>query len=219
MIITILPKQYKNILHLFYDNHNSPLHLREISRRINLRESALSRHLNKLEKNGILKSEKEANLKKYSIRKQEIPGIFQIFDEEKLESLPLIRKNAIKEYLKALQNKPIILIVFGFTAKGIYTKDLDIGLLHIYSKNADTEAARLHAEALTGIKPQVFRISEEQFYKELIEKQDHVIQAAIATGFSAFNSRYFYELKYDERAVPSPVTNRRQGTGKKDKRI
>jgi len=194
MIRTIISKQYWSIFSLFYTNHNSPLHLREISRKIDLKESATSRHLNSLEYTHILKSQKEANLKKYHLTKQVIPKIFPLFDEEKLENLPLIRKNAIKEYLKALQHKPLLLIVFGSTAKGTFTEESDIDLLHVSMKQTNIQEAKKHAEMLTGIKLQIFQMTEQDFYKELKLKQDNVIQAALTTGFPVFNAPYFYEL-------------------------
>ncbi len=198
MIRTIIQKQYWNILQLFYTNHNSPLHLRDISRKINLRESATSRHLQALEKTNILKSYQEANLKKYSLKKQVIPEIFSSFDVEKLEALPLLRKNALKEYLKALKNKPVLMIVFGSTAKGNYKEDSDLDIIEIFTTKTNTKDAKKHAEALTGISIQSFQITEANFYKELKMKEDKVIQSGINTGFPVFNNQYFYELIYNE---------------------
>ena len=198
MIRTIIHKQYWNILQLFYSNHNSPLHLRDISRKIHLQESATSRHLQALEKTNVLKSQREANLKKYSLKKQAIPSIFPVFDEEKLETLPLLRKNAIKEYLKALKNKPTLVIVFGSTAKGNYRDDSDIDLIEVFPTKTNTKPAKTHAEALTGINIQPFQIIEADFYKEVKIKEDKVIQSGVNTGFPVFNNKYFYELIYNE---------------------
>jgi DNA-binding transcriptional ArsR family regulator len=198
MIRTIIHKQYWSIFQLFYANHNSPLHLREISRRINLKESATSRHLQVLEKTNILKSQKEANLKKYSLKRKVIPEIFPLFDQDKIEHLPIIRKNAILEYLRALNHKPLLLFVFGSTAKGTFTGESDVDLLQVSGQKIELTEARRHAEALTGVKLQIFQLSETEFYKELKLKQDPVIQAALTTGFPAFNYKYFYELMNDE---------------------
>ena len=188
-MITIIKPQYLEILRLFYPD-NKPLHLREISRRINLKESATSRHLNKL---NILESQKEANLKKFKIKQQFIEDIFPIFDKEKLNNLPLLRKNTIQEYIKRTKHKPLLLIIFGSTAKGTQNKDSDLDILEINDKN--NKEAKEQAEALTGIKLQIFRLTQEQFYKELKQKQDHTIQSAIKTGFPVFNREYFYQIK------------------------
>ena len=195
MIRTIIHKQYWSILRLFYTNQNSPLHLRDISRKINLRESAASRHLHALEKNNVLKSHKDANLKKYSLKKQAIPEIFSLFDNEKLEALPLLRKNAINFYITTLKEKPIFIILFGSTAKGTFRDDSDIDVIIIFNKKTDTTEAIKYAEAQTGIKISEFQLTYKQFITELKLKQDNVIQAGIETGYPVYNQIYFYEVK------------------------
>ena len=47
----------------------------------------------------------------------------------------------------------------------------------------------MYVEAQTGIKLQIFRIRETQFYKELKLKNDRVVQAALETGFPVFNGK------------------------------
>jgi hypothetical protein len=185
-MITIIKPQYLEILSLFYPD-NQFLHLREISRRINLKESATSRHLNNLK---ILEIKKEANLKKFRIKQQFIKDIFPIFDKEKLNSLPLLRRNAITIYLNKSEHKPLLLIVFGSTAKNNFKPNSDIDIFEINDK--DNSKAKEEAEALTGIKLQIFRKSQDKFFKE---KKDYTIQAALKTGFPVFNREYFYQIK------------------------
>ena len=194
MIRTIARTQYWSILKLFYTNHNTPLHLRDISRKINLRESATSRHLNALEKTNILKSQKEANLKKYNLKNQAIPEIFSLFDIERLEALPLLRINTIRFYINTLKEKPIFVILFGSTAKGHFRDDSDIDVISIFNKKTDTTEAIKYAEAQTGMKLSEFQLSYPQFIKELKLKQDNVIQAGIETGYPIYNQIYFYEV-------------------------
>ena len=194
MIRTITRPQYWSILKLFYGNHNTPLHLRDISRKINLRESATSRHLNALEKTNILKSQKEANLKKYNLKNQAIPEIFSLFDIERLEALPLLRINTIRFYINTLKEKPIFVILFGSTAKGHFRDDSDIDVISIFNKKTDTTEAIKYAEAQTGMKLSEFQLSYPQFIKELKLKQDNVIQAGIETGYPIYNQIYFYEV-------------------------
>ncbi len=195
MIRTIIQKQYWSILQLFYANHNSPLHLRDISRKIHLRESATSRHLHVLETTNILKSHKEANLKKYTLKKQAIAEIFSLFDNEKLEALPLLRKNAINFYINTLKEKPIFILLFGSTAKGTFRDDSDIDVITIFNQKTDTKEAIKYAEAQTGIKISEFQLTYNQFMTELKLEQDHVIQAGIETGYPIYNQIYFYEVK------------------------
>ncbi len=186
------------ILKLFYENNNIPLHLREIARKVKLNESTVSSHLNNLVKERILKAETEANLKKFYINKNKIPEIFPLFDSEKIESLPLLRRDAIKIYIKKLEKKPLLLIVFGSTAKGTYRKDSDLDILAVFpEKNNDKEIID-YVNSQTGIKIQTFKMNEEQFKEERILKKDKTVQSALETGFPVFNEKYFYEVRYNE---------------------
>ena len=195
---SILKPQVWKILKLFYENKNFPLHLRDISRKVNMNESSISRHLNSLVKSGVLKTERDANLKKFYVNMSKIPEIFPLFDSEKLESLPLLRRDAIKLYIQRLEKKPLLIIVFGSTSKGTFRKDSDIDILSIFPEKFNDEKAVSYVNSQTGIKIQTFKIKEEKFIEELKLKRDKVIQSALETGFPVFNSKYFYEVKYNE---------------------
>lgn len=195
---TILRPSNWKILKLFYENKNKPLHLRDISRKIKLNESTTSSHLNRLVLEGILKTEKEANLRKFSIFKNQIPSIFPLFDYERLETLSLVRKDAIKIYIKKLEKKPLFVIVFGSTAKGTFRKDSDVDILVIFPEKYDDKKTIDYVNSQTGIKIQTFKVTEEQFNEELKLKKDKVIQSALETGFPVFNEKYFYEVMNNE---------------------
>lgn len=188
----IKPGTWK-ILHIFYLNRNKPLHLREIARQAKINESTATSHLNALVMQNILSAKKEANLKIFSLKANAIPDIFPMFDEKRLDELPILRKNVIKQYIEAMDEKPVFAVVFGSTAKGTYTDDSDVDILEIFNRKKDTEDARDFAESQTGINIQAFQMTEKQFAKELAEKKDKVVQSAIITGFPVFNQRYYYE--------------------------
>ena len=193
---TLIKTGIWKILKLFYSNRNKPVHLREIARLSGMNESTASLHLRNLVKDGILKHMSEGNLKKFSVSKTVIPEIFPLFDHERLEKLPLLKKNAIKLYIKSLENKPVLLIVFGSTAKGSFKENSDLDLFEVSSiKNTKAEK---FAEAQTGVHLQVFRLSENDFINEIITKKDKVLQSAINSGFPAFNQKYFYEVIFNE---------------------
>ncbi|MFH1432325.1 MAG: nucleotidyltransferase domain-containing protein [archaeon] len=188
----IKPSIWK-ILHVFYLNRNKPLHLREIARQAKINESTATTHLNSLVMQNILSARKEANLKIFSVKVNAVPDIFPMFDEKRLDGLPMLRKNAIKRYIAAMDEKPVFAVVFGSTAKGTYTDDSDVDILEIFNRKRDTKNARDFAESQTGINIQTFQMTEKQFAKELVEKKDKVVQSAISTGFPVFNQRYYYE--------------------------
>ena len=195
---TIFRSGIWKILKLFYDSKNSPLYLREISRKSKLNESTVSRHLNNLLREGVLKFSREANLKKFYLPKSRILNIFPLFDSEKMESLPILRRDAINLYIKKLEHKPLLLVVFGSTAKGTYKKNSDIDILAVFSGKYEDNEAVSYADSQTGIRMQAFKIKEDKFKEELLLKKDKVVQSALETGFPVFNEKYFYEVRYNE---------------------
>ena len=194
---TIIKPGIWKILKIFYSNRNKQVHLREIARLSGMNESTASLHLKNLVKGGVMKHESEGNLKKFYVSKSHLPEIFPLFDHERLEKLPLLRKNAIKLYIKSLESTPVLLITFGSTAKRTFKEDSDLDLFEVFSIKRDAKAEKL-VEAQTGVHLQVFRMGEKDFLNELITKRDKVLQSALNTGFPVFNQKYFYEVVYHE---------------------
>ncbi|MBI3033099.1 nucleotidyltransferase domain-containing protein [Candidatus Woesearchaeota archaeon] len=199
-MITLLKPGLMKIMRLFYINKTQKLHLREIARQTKLYEPSATRFLKELEENAILKSEKEANLKKYGVVKNKKTYlVFEAFDMEKEDKLPVIRKKAIKYYLDTLPEKPVFAILFGSTAKETFGEKSDIDILIIGNKKIETTEAEKEADALTGIKISSFQIGYKHFLKEIILKEDKVIQSAINTGYPLINHIAYYEVLYNER--------------------
>jgi DNA-binding Lrp family transcriptional regulator len=195
----ILKKGYWKILELFYNGKDKKIHLRDIARQTKMNENSASRFLIALEKEGILKSEKEGNMKKYSIRKNNITySILTLFDIERFNKLPLLRKNAIGYFFKELKEKPIVLFLFGSTAKETFTNKSDIDLLMVVNKKINVEEAKRSAEAQTGIRISCFQIEYKDFLRELKTQEDKVIGSAIMTGYPLTNHIKFYEEYYGD---------------------
>src|SRR3989344_2277630 len=192
---TRLKTGQSKILKLFYEDKKVSLHLRDIARKTKLYPNSVTRFLNQIEKEGILTSKKDGNLKKYKIKKSEkLSNIFVSFDIERLSKLPLARKRAIKYFFDKLQEKPIIALLFGSTAKETFRKDSDIDLLLIVNKKVDIDTAKDYVDAQLGIKVNCFQITYEEFKKEIKLKEDKVIQSALNTGYPIFNQMLFYEV-------------------------
>ena len=199
-MITILKSGYWKIMQLFYKDKTARLHLREIARQTKLHEPSVSRFLSSLEKDQILKSEKDGNLKKYSIKKGlRAYFIFEAFDLERFEKLPSIRRNAIKTYLDNLPEKPVFAVLFGSTAKGTYKEDSDIDILIITNKKISAEKAEKETDALTAMKISTFQTTYEDFLTELKMKEDKAVQSAINSGYPLINHIQYYEVLYNER--------------------
>jgi len=196
-MMSMLKSGYLKIMALFYENKAARLHLREIARKAKLHEPSTTAFLNALEKDKIIKSEKDGNQKKYVLNfNHKTYEIFQLFDLEKLHSLPSIRRGAINYFLDALDEKPLIAFVFGSTAKGAFNADSDIDMLLITNSEIDSSKAEKNAESLTGIRIGVFQMAFKDFSREIKLKEDPVIQAALSTGYPVLNQLYYYEAIY-----------------------
>lgn len=201
-MMSLIKSGHWKILQLFYTDKSARLHLREIARKAKLHEPSTTAVLRSLEKDGILKSEKDGNQKKFSLKlNYKTYAVFELFDLERLNSLPSIRRNAIKYFIGHLEEKPLIAFVFGSTAKGTYKESSDIDLLVITNSKINTGEAEKHAEALTGIKVSIFQMILGAFSKEIRLKEDPVIQAALTSGFPALNNVYFYEVLYNGHQI------------------
>ena len=199
-MITILKSGYGKIMHLFYKDKAVRLHLREIARRTKLHEPSVTRFLNNLKKEQILQSEKDGNLKKYSIKQSKRAYlIFEVFDIERFEKLPSIRKNAIKTYLDKLPEQPVFAVLFGSTAKETYTENSDIDILIITNKKISAEEAEKEVDALTAMKVSTFQTTYKEFIKDLKMKEDKVTHSAIQSGYPLLNHIHYYEALYNER--------------------
>ncbi len=188
------------ILRLFYLNRNAPLHLRGIARKARLNESSASRHLNALAEAGILRESRQANLRTFVVTSGTVESVFPLFDDERLASLPMLRRDAIAHYLGRLTEQPVLVIIFGSTADNTFTDESDIDILEVFAGKTDTRAARAFSEAQTGIRIHPFQMTEHEFDRELKEKVDLVVQSALRTGFPVWNHRFYYRLMHHERA-------------------
>ena len=159
------------------------------------------RHLDFLEKNKLLQSKREGNQRRYNIRQsKKAYAVFTMFDVDRFEKLPYIKKQAVETYLKNLSQQPIYAVLFGSTAKENYTKDSDIDILLVVNSKIDAKKAEKEADALHSAKISTFQITYKSWILDLKLKEDKVAQSAISTGYPILNHIGFYEVLEDERA-------------------
>jgi len=196
---TLLKPGYERIMKLFYEHKKESLHLREIVRKTGMNENSAKRFLDLLEKEKILVSKKDGNMRKFSICKNEnVFSIFAYFDIAKLNGLDNLRRNAINYFIDRMEEKPVIAFVFGSTAKGTTRKDSDVDILLIVNQKIKTEEAERYAESQTGIRASIFQILYKDFKLELKIKEDKVIASALSTGFPVTNHRQYYREVFEE---------------------
>ncbi len=196
---TILKSPINKIINIFYRNKNQPVHLREIARLTRLYGQSVTRYLNQLEKENVLISKKDGNLKKYSLRKNDkVYSLLTLCDIERFGRLPNIRKDAVKHYLNKLSEKPVFAILFGSTAKETFKPDSDIDILLISNRKIKTDAAEREADALCAIKISTFQMQYSAFIRELKMKEDPVVQSAIFSGYPLINHVLYYGVLRNE---------------------
>ncbi|MFA6089127.1 MAG: nucleotidyltransferase domain-containing protein [Candidatus Woesearchaeota archaeon] len=198
-MLNILNRGYTDILQLFYTDKCKSIHLRDIAKLTKYNENSVYRFLNKLEKDNILKSRRQANLKLFSLKQnKKVYSILSFFDVEKYEKLPHIRKTALKCYFDALEVKPIFAILFGSTAKENFREDSDIDILLITNSRIDTKKAEYAADTQSAMKVSTFQMTYKNFLKELKLKDDKVVQSAVHTGYPLINHIQYYEVIFNE---------------------
>src|SRR3989344_1718418 len=199
---TILKEGYEKILSIFY-NDKSAKHLRDISRKTALNENSASRFLNALEKEKILSSKRDGNLKKYALVNNDLVySILTYFDIARFNRLPSIRKNAVLYFLQTLKEKPVMVILFGSTAKNTYSERSDIDLLLIVNKKISTKEAEAYSDSQTAMQINCIQININELEEELKLKRDKVIQSALKTGYPITNQIEFYRGIYHEGIRP-----------------
>ncbi len=196
---TILKPGIEKILNIFYKNQNQQTHLRELSRMTKMHGQSITRYLKALEKEGILKSEKKGNLKQYSLRMNKKACFTRaLFDIEKFEKLPDMRKSAVAAYIRKLPEMPVFIVLFGSTAKETYTAESDMDLLLIANRKIQARDAEKEADALNAVKISTFQMTYSDFIKELKLKEDNVVQSALQTGYPLMNHLFYYEALQNE---------------------
>jgi predicted nucleotidyltransferase len=193
---TIFSAGKEKILECFYWNRNKELYFSEILRETKLTQNTTLIHLRNLQDNNILISTKKIGNTFYRIsqRNPQTFSLFSYFDYKRFSGLAAARKRAITEFLESLEQKPLIALIFGSTAKDTYTKESDIDLLLIYNKKeALKDKLKKDIEAITGSSVQAFTIDYHYFKEQLLKHDDAVITHAIKTGFVMLGHFYFYK--------------------------
>lgn len=150
------------------------VHLRGLSRLVNSGLPNIRRFLIILEKEGVVRKEKEANLVRFKLRGSEktIAYLKQV-NTERFLSLPNKVQGAINEFLEELEIKPLIALIFGSYAKGNYDKKSDIDILLVFQKienekSIDNTTKRISMRTNTKISP--VYVSYINFEKNFLDK-------------------------------------------------
>jgi len=179
------------------EQHKEGIHLRALSRLLKTGLPNITRYVDILEKEGVVKKQKEANLIKIKLREgmRTIAYLKQIHTERFL-TLPAKVQIAVTDFLNELDEKPLITIIFGSYAKGTYTKDSDIDILLVFQKlekqdQIESTAKRISMRTNTSISP--IYLNYKSFKANFLDKEhdfsNEIRQKVIAlTGTEAYYS-------------------------------
>lgn len=130
------------ILGLFSNDYYKTVHLREISREVNIDVKAVGLQLNRLVKANVLSSSRRGRNKEYQLNLGNLATRLYIILAEVFATIRYLGDNfLIKKLAAEIEDKvkaPIIL--FGSYARGEATEDSDIDLFIISEKDIDEEA-------------------------------------------------------------------------------
>jgi predicted nucleotidyltransferase len=192
---SILGKGREKILECFYRNKDKELYFSEILRETNLTQNTTLKHLKALQEANLIISTKKVGNTFFRINKKnpQLFSLFSYFDYKRFNELPPTRRRAITEFIDKIDNKPLILLVFGSTAKGTFGKESDIDILLVYNKKEEMrDKLKKEIEAITGTKVQTFIIDLDYFKEQILKQEDKVISHAIKTGFVMLGHYNFY---------------------------
>lgn len=166
---------------------NPGIHKRKLSKQLKLSMPSIAYALKKIDK--LLNREKSGNQIRYFLNysKGALTPLLCAVEHSRLEKLPAKIRLAIKDFLKELEEKPIITILFGSYAKGNYTKNSDVDILLVYqtidnAKNIENTARIVSMRTNTKINTvylsynsfkESFHNPTKQFFKNL--KKDKII--------------------------------------------
>ncbi len=175
-------------------NHNG-VHLREISRLVNSGLPNIKRFLEILEKDKIVRKEKDANLVKFSLREGEKTlAYLKQLNTERFLSLPVVIMGSIKDFISELEVKPLIVLIFGSYAKESYTKKSDIDILLVFQKIENVEKIENTARRIsmrTNTKINSVYVSYNNFERNFLNK-NHEFSREIRQDVIIFLGIEFY---------------------------
>ena len=166
---------------------NPGIHTRELSKQLKLGMPSIDYALQKISK--LIKKQKAGNQINYFLdySKEGLTSALTIVEYSIFERLPAKIRLSVRDFLKELKEKPIIVLIFGSYAKGDYTKNSDIDILLVFqkienSKQIENTAKKISMKTNTQLNPvyldyhsfkESFHNSTKEFFKKL--KKDKII--------------------------------------------
>lgn len=180
---------------------NPGIHKRELSKQLKLGMPSIDYGLKKISR--LLKQKKSGNQINYFLdySKDELTPSLGTVEHSRFEKLPTKVKLSINDFLKELEEKPIIAVIFGSYASGNHTKNSDIDILLVFQKideykNIENTAKKISMKTNTQLNSvylsyqefkESFHNPTKKFFKNL--KKDKIILIGM---------EWWRQLEYEE---------------------
>lgn len=123
------------------DDNRKGVHLRELSRTLKTGLPNVKRHVDNLEKEDIVKKQKDANLIRISLKNNtKTFAYLKQVHSRKFDEIPFKIKNALLDFVNELDTRPLIALIFGSYASGKQAKNSDIDILLVFQKVEDARS-------------------------------------------------------------------------------
>jgi len=180
------------------DENRQGLHIRELSRQIKTGLPNITRYVNILEKEKIIKKEKKANMVNIALtyKQESFADLKKIHSSSFLE-LPKNIQLASNDFLKELEEKPLISLIFGSYAKGSSHKDSDLDLFLVFQdvkKEKQIEETARKVEMRTNVKINPIYLNYSQFKKDFLDKNNNFANEIRNKVIILNGVEYYYEL-------------------------
>jgi predicted nucleotidyltransferase len=177
--------------------HNG-IHLRGLSRLVKTGLPNAKRFIDILEKEKVIRKQKEANLLKIYLRESQTTiAYLKQTNNEKFILLPVKTQNAITEFLNELETKPLIVLIFGSYAKGDYNKESDIDVLLVFQKLENAREIENTAKRIsmrTGTKLNPVYLEYKNFEKNFLDKNHDFSKEIRQDVVIIFGVEIYYHL-------------------------
>lgn len=156
------------------DKNKKGIHIRELARTVKTSYNNTVRNIMILERDNVIKKEKEANLIRIKLKNNPLTiAYLKQAHTENFLKLPKKVFSSVNEFLNELKERPIIALIFGSFANGNYSKDSDIDILLVFQKisnqeNIENTAKRINMRTNTKLSP--VYVDYESFEKNFLNK-------------------------------------------------
>lgn len=179
---------------------NPGIHLRELSRTVKTSFANTSRYVNLLEKEGVLRKERQANIVKAYINPgaRSLSYLKQLHTEKFLE-LPRKVQLGITDFLSEMPQKPLIALVFGSYAKKSYTADSDVDLLLVFQASPKAKGIESLARKVSmrnSIKLSPVYVDYASFEPNFLKKEHSFSNEIRKSNILVYGLEIFYELSW-----------------------